>query len=456
VGGGSVDVVNGLLGLSDSYSEIILRDMERDQLVSREGSNVTLLPKGDFLLANLQQSETHEAEVNALWDMAGGKVISDYVDELMTRKEASANGLIQLLPKSMKPPKPEEIDVKSLQSNWASSRTRGQDDDEIIKVVDVRGGGRFRLRPGVALAYGSEDRRDVRAQISVGDVLRDDISQSFGRYGWAEQLLLRNLQGQKTTERALRARLFGSEGTGGPGGGAHLQLIQRRAVLRFHLGNLHVAQEAEPTEDRQQRLDKVAAELAEIEQRLTTVGASELLPFEVATSFVDALRVAKKRVWITTTLPIRRRLTDAALRELERALQSGIEVGIYIADRFRRDADEELPWHLRELNRLATAYAAFDVGFLADYSRVFYELVVDDNVLVVSNDPPLGERREADRFRAFAGLRLTSPQLIAEYRARFLVDDGLKIVDRFVVTKKKRTQKGEHRRTPSPLGKREM
>lgn len=429
--GGSAADVEGLLGLSPSYAAMLMRDMEREQLIQRaEGGHVEVLPKGDSILADQQQSETRECEVTALWDMGSRSIISGYVEDLITSRDAATLGYVRLLPKSTRAPREEDIDVKALHDAWKASRGKGSDDDELIKILKVRGG-RLRVRPATALAYASEDRKDVRVQVVVNDTISDEASQNFGRFGWADQLSLNVIRGQRTSERALRARVFGEEG-GGPSGSGHLQIIQRRAVVLFQLTNARSAQEAARTEEREGKISRLVDELRDLDQRLLSGGACEILPFELASAFEKALRDAAQSIVVTTTLPIRRRLTEATLRAMERALKSGISIRLLISDRIKRDSDEGLPAHLKRLNDLAAREPSLDVGFLADANRSFFEMLVDDSVLLVANDPPLGERRDPEKFRSFAGLRVTSATLVQDYKSRYLTQESTKVIQRFV------------------------
>ncbi len=433
--------VAGVLGLSKGYAEILLAHLEEEgYCATYDGTKLVLLPKGEHVLQSLEESNVKEREVQTLWDMGALQIISGYVEDLGTAKDAIANGLVRLSPARVRPPREEEIDLALLQESWRhAGRRKDEQDDEILKILKVREA-KPRIRPAVALAYASEDRKDVRVQLVIDGSFDKDLAQNFSAFRWAEQMAVGQLPAQRINERNLRTRVFG---VGDQAGLGSTPIMRRRAVVRFSMRNAIEAQSIQSTEQRAKKIGELQAELVQLEQQISGLGAIELLPYEMFSLFNELVNNAEHSVLLTTTLPVPSRCNELTIRALEAALKQGKKISIYLADRVRPLDQFARGSALRRLDDLVAKYSNLEVCFLVDTSRSFFEVLIDKNALLVANEPPLGERRIPDKFRLFAGVRVTDPTSISAYIARWLSDEQLQVATRITASSPRRANAGK-------------
>jgi hypothetical protein len=70
---------------------------------------------------------------------------------------------------------------------------------------------------------------------------------------------------------------------------------------------------------------------------------------------------------------------------------------------------------LSELNKLATETKNVEVNFLDEGKRNFFEVVCDEEMLAVANDPPFGDRDREKPFRPFHGILLSKSDDVVSY-----------------------------------------
>lgn len=431
--------VEGILGLGSDYGRLLRNSLELDGLVEANAEgNMALLPKGAMLLLDQHESSVSEREIPVLWDMAGQSVLSGFVEDLTSLRDADELGHTRLQPPRIRRPREDEIDLPSLTAAWRSTsrRSPGTLDEEILRVLKVVEA-RPRVRPAVALAYASEDRKDIRLRIAVDGRQDTFLSENVGKFGWAEQLGARVLQGQRTAERALQDRLF-SEEHASRSGSTQLTLSRRLAVARL---KLRVTQEAQAISDGPEKQAKAKAlqeEIAQGEAQLNRVDVTELLPFEMPNLLDRVLDGAKQRVLVTTTLPIARRFSPSIEESIVKACTRGVRVQVFVADRI--EASNSSGPTVRRLNELAKKLDLLKVEFLADTQRAYFEVLIDDSLLLVSNEPPLGERKDRNKFRAFAGFRVAGKRIISSYARRYLTAEQLEVTRRMIARPKSTTR----------------
>lgn len=109
---------------------------------------------------------------------------------------------------------------------------------------------------------------------------------------------------------------------------------------------------------------------------------------------------------------------------------------ILIADRPTDDefAKQEGPIPLlRTLNEMMNTYAHLDVSFLKDTDRVVYEVKMDDVMLGVANEPPLGLRDREPLARLFSGYQISGAKAVQTYASNHLGAQALSVVGKIKV-----------------------
>ncbi len=166
-------------------------------------------------------------------------------------------------------------------------------------------------------------------------------------------------------------------------------------------------------------------------RELDSIPIRELSVHEAPRLFDSALLKARKRVVITTTLPYEARLSSIRFLLLEQALRRGVHIQIYIST---RPTEEELvqgqgPAHVyRKLTDLVSRYRNFEMTFLRDTSRVVFEVLTDDSILTICNEPSLGPRAREPVARLFAGYVLTGKAAVSTYSKAHMSPQSLEVV----------------------------
>jgi hypothetical protein len=70
---------------------------------------------------------------------------------------------------------------------------------------------------------------------------------------------------------------------------------------------------------------------------------------------------------------------------------------------------------LSELNKIAAETKNVQVSFLDEARRNFFEVVCDEEMLAVANDPPFGDRDREKPFRPFHGVLLSQSNDVTSY-----------------------------------------
>jgi phosphatidylserine/phosphatidylglycerophosphate/cardiolipin synthase-like enzyme len=156
------------------------------------------------------------------------------------------------------------------------------------------------------------------------------------------------------------------------------------------------------------------------------------MPYEVIQLTRDAIRRAQRRVIITTRIPSRERLTENLISEIKGAALRGVSISIYLTGKVPSIEVSNRRWNpIRELDRLTKSVARMEVNFVVELKRSIFEVVVDEETLLICNRPPLGDGSNAGAgFHPFAGYLISDPLAVRAYVSSHLSGDALQVAKR--------------------------
>jgi hypothetical protein len=129
---------------------------------------------------------------------------------------------------------------------------------------------------------------------------------------------------------------------------------------------------------------------------------------------LEALERAKTSLLITTTNPGNGKVDGEILQRFRACLERGVNIKILISDR------------LGDNNAILAAFDRINsskrlsVEFLQNTERSVFEITWDSSNLLVSNEPPLGDRRLPIMPREFAGFYVTDHGAVKRYSEDYL------------------------------------
>jgi hypothetical protein len=132
---------------------------------------------------------------------------------------------------------------------------------------------------------------------------------------------------------------------------------------------------------------------------------------------------------------------------LEQALKRDVKVDILIAIGSMLTSCRRM-----SPGELMQVHANLGVFFLKDIERVVFEVKVDDAMLAVANEPPLGMRNREPLARAFSGYVLSGSKSVQAYALAHLQAQSLSVLERVklpAVPDKKRGAKSAGGRAPA-------
>lgn len=424
----SLPGMSGLLGISVALAGRMVDEMVDEEFLYRALSGeLTLTDRGEDVAKGLPIQTVIEEELSVLWDVIRNVIVLDRV-ELLSHSETASDSYVLLSPGRTRTPAPHEIKLTALETIRRQQLLDVRKEVFSINRVLQVGRGKLRYTPMIGLLYANEDRKEIRLRLANDDHADDGLTNAFAELeGLAK---IGNLEGvrSKREEGILKQRLGATANSAGTD--ASSKLARTRAVKRFRLQGLQARFEEQPSPVIEASIAAMTAELRSLDEALRNSQAYKLLPFEPSARLGTLLAQAQRRVLVTTTLPHSAHFDHELHVALLAALERGIRVEIYVAGRI--PANGQTDRALVDLQKLADRHATLTVGFLAEQDRRWFEILADENMLVVSNQPTLGIRKGANEFRAFCGVEINKKEDIAAYTATFLTESKLACVSRFV------------------------
>jgi hypothetical protein len=434
----AVEEVLGLLGLSSSYGRSLIARMIRDEFIIQEGSHLLLRPKGKITLDEDGQRKIYQKTISLLWNPISLSVVRGRL-ELLSSADVKAESLIKVIPSTARVPTLTEI---PLDGNSGSSDI--DDDEQIIRHLSFRRR-TLMYRRGLLLLYGAGKGREPFARVAIDGMIDGAYSATFVQQGLLTRLGVDSQFSRRMGAIAVEQRVRPLGATS-----ADLSLgdlLRQRSTLQLGIAGLERQADAAAAK----KIDEKRVQLSDIQRRLESFPVRPMLPFEMPRMFEYALQKARSKIVITTTLPVAGRLTPIRFLLLEQALKNRVHVRILLSDRPK--ADEFASQHgpvrlLARLNELMDRHETLEVAFLRDLDRVVFEVSLDDVLIAVSNDPPLGLRSREPLAREFSGYVLAGKKIVTSYETQFMGAQSLSSVERVRITP--RTKKS----SPKDSGKR--
>lgn len=412
----SVPDVLGTLGLGSGYGEKLLQSLTDDEYIAQK-PELVIRPKGVNLLSEVGERRIYEKVLTVAWNPVTQQVMRDK-HVLKKSGELKLDRVVRVVPPSTKLPPLIELPLERLPA-WQLDKN-----EQVIRFLEVQR--RLLLYvPAVLLIYGRGKGGEPLARVAIDGVIDSNSSVAIARHELLPRLGVDDLFARRMGATAVEPRVKPLGVL--PGNESLADLLKLKSTLQVGIAGL----ERRDTPDAAIKLDAKNAELTAVQQKLAQIPVRALLPFEVPRLIDVALQKAKSEIVITTTLPIGERLTSLRLLLLDQVLRKGIKVRILISDRPTEDefAGNDGPGPiLRTLNDMMTLHTNLDVSFLRDTDRVVFEVRMDETLVGVSNEPPLGARSRDPLARVFSGYQLSGAKPVRAYMENHMSAQHLAVV----------------------------
>ncbi|WP_269632512.1 hypothetical protein [Pelomonas sp. BJYL3] len=394
--------VLGTLGLGSGYGEKVLQSLADDEYIAQK-PELVIRPKGVNVLSEAGERRIYEKVLTVAWNPVTQQVMRD--KHLLKKSgELKLARVVRVVPPSTKLPPLIELPLERLPT-WQLEKG-----EQVIRFLEVQRRSLLYV-PAVLLIYG-RGKGEPLARVAIDGVIDSNSSVAIARHEILPRLGVDGLFARRMGATAVEPRVKPLGVL--PGNESLADLLRLKSTLQVGISGL----ERKDSPDAAVKLDAKKAELATVQLKLTQIPVRALLPFEVPQLVDVALQKAKNDIVITTTLPIGERLTSLRLLLLDQVLRKGVKVRILISDRPTEDefAVNEGPGPLlRTLNDMMTVHTNLDVSFLRDTDRVVFEVRIDDTLVGVSNEPPLGARSRDPLARVFSGYQLSGTKPVRAY-----------------------------------------
>lgn len=429
--------IAGLLGLDDDIARAaIVQLMHDDNVVlhegggpSPEGHALTLTAKGRKTARELTQSRLFETEMSVYVDgltrevvaVVGGRKLG-----VFRASDAKPRGLPTIHAHPRRAPKLSEIRDAEL-SAVLTAETKGRPaKNQVVGISELRRTKRY-ARPGVALAYRSEETGEVQVSLLVDGSFSDKHDEAFGRSRKSSSVRITDeewIPFETVVEESLSPDVIAQAA---PSSETEdlvdqgRQAVEEQRELRQAIETAHAAEIAEL----QRQLDESAKRERALAAKYEGISVRHVPVHDHPRYLRRALRESKERILIISPW-IRAAVVDSSLLSLfEDAASRGVRVlvGYGIGERpdepSPNDADKEAE---RKLQALARQYRTMHVVKLGDtHAKVLisdsaWAIVTSFNWLSFKGSRNLKFRDERGMY---VGLPAKVDELFDEYSIRF-------------------------------------
>ena len=413
--------VLGLVGLGaeSEYGDRLIESLRRDDLIGGIDSKLGIRAKGEMQLSEDGEQRIYEKTVSLLWDPISNSAIRPKLD-LIRASTVRYECRVRVVPKSVRQPDLHSLPLEAAQSGQVANIEH----EKILRYLGVQKR-TLMYRRGVLLLYGGAKGVVPTAQVAVDGAIDEQLSSSFARDDLLPRLGVDHQFNRRSGSLAVEQRVkpLGIS----PQNFSLAELLRSKSSLLLGISGL----EKQGSREAAEKLDEKRKKLEAIERELDAIPIRELSVHEAPRLFDSALQKARKHVVITTTLPYEARLGTLRFFLLDQTLRRGVRIQIFIST---RPTDEERaqgqgPAHVyRKLTDLTNKYQNLEVEFLRDTSRVVFEVLTDDAILAVCNEPSLGARAREPIARLFAGYVLTGKAAVSAYCKTHMSAQTMEIV----------------------------
>lgn len=431
------DEIAGLLGLEEDIARGAVVQLMRDDEVAlleeapgpSNGHGLALTAKGRRTAAEMVQSRLVETEMSVYVDGLTRDVVAVVGARKMAAfraSDAKTRGLPTINAHPRRPPKLSEIQDSELNAVLMEETKGRHAKHQVVGISELRRAKRY-ARPGIALAYRSDDTGEVQVSLLVDGAFSEKHDEAFGRSLKLSSIRIMDdnwVPFESVVEESLGPKVIAQAAA--PSVTEDLIARSRQAVdeqreLRQVIETAHAAEVAELRRQLDEAAQRERALMAKFE------GLSvRHVPVHAHPEYLRrALKESKERVLIISPW-IRAAVVDSTLLALfEDAASRGVKVlvGYGIPERRNEsppnDADKEAE---RKLQALARQYRSMHVLKLGDtHAKV---LISDSSWAIVTSFNWLsfkGSRKLEfrDERGMYVGLHDKVDELFNEYSIRF-------------------------------------
>lgn len=431
--------ISAFLGFNERFSAALIEQMKSEEMITGGvDGRISLLRKGKEALDQNGDRVHLDKTMHVLWDPIVETPVTSR-QEILPERARQANILTLRFPAILRPPRLEQLDVKTIQAYRRTIREIDELDDreEILRFIRIKKTF-HRYRRGILLFYESGDSVPT-VKVAIDGHLDEQMSSSLAMKNVGQYIGLdarfKRRGGAIAVANRLRELNIVTES-----GGTYGSLSQRRSVLAWRIGTISRRLEADDvSENVRNQFESYAKELREIEEALAAIPFRRLAAGELTLCLIEALQHAKQAIHITTTLPDESRFSLEVEEALKDAIARGVAIHIDIADRLNDPASTPRDRHspaIARLNALVNrSNGKIDICFLRTIERTVFEIYWDGKDLVFSNDPPLGIRPDPTQPREFQGFRVSNEAIAGQYAREHMSsrkDEVLKRIGRTV------------------------
>jgi len=413
--------IAGFLGFGDRFLAMVIDQMKSDEMIAGGiNGRVGLLRRGKEALKQNGDCIHIDKTIFTLWDpVTEGPIVGR--QDLVSERTKQGHELRIRFPAVLKTPEAKNLDVKAIQAHRRASREldAANDREDILRLVGVRRT-LHKFRRCALLIYGDGKSAPI-VKIAVDGQIDERLSSAFTLKDGAIHIGVDQKLYRRAGALAVDSRLRDLDVTAS--GKTYDDLSRRRAVLNWRINSIlpRLADDDAPDSVRA-HVVQYGKELAEVEAGLADVPVRHIAAAEFPLCLKDALCHVKRELLVTTTVPNESRFTADIERSMEEALQRGVRIKMYIADRVdnspRATSQAASMSPVARLNALAEKYRdRLEVRFLQVGVRPVFEIFWDDAYLVFANDSPLGLRSEPSIPRAFRGVQVANALAAQRYSA---------------------------------------
>lgn len=402
--------ITGFLGVEFEYGSRLLKDLVDAEFIGVDPfAQYVLLRKAKEILQLGRDERPTDRRIQVLWDPIQERLLDRTL--VYTRNRADRAGIIPPIPNAFARPAPSQLDLPAMNRMRGGANGIGDQDRpsfEILRVTSIQKSyGRY--RNSVGLVYKEGDGQ-LAFRLVVDGAIDNELTDAAARAGFLD---LVGIKGNITTKPGVQAvKKRQRELVCGDQEKPNIaKLVQRRSVLLLNLGAIsaRLAEEPEPIDSLIRKKSNYEEELARVTKDLDSLPVVPVRCHEVEYYLLEALERAKTSLLITTTNPGNTKVDGEILQAFRACLARGVNIKILISDRL---GDNNAT--LATLDRLNSS-RRLSVEFLQNAERSVFEISWDSSSLLVSNEPPLGDRRLPITPREFAGFYVTDAAAVKRY-----------------------------------------
>jgi hypothetical protein len=407
--------ITGFLGIEFAYGSQLLKDLVNAEFIGIDPfGKYVLLRKAKEILQLGRDERPTDRRLQVLWDPMQERLLDRTL--VYTRNRADRAGIIPPIPNAFLRPVPNHLDLTAMNRIRGGANGVGDHERpsfEILRVTAIQKSyGRYRNTLG--LVYKDGDGQ-LAFRLAVDGVIDNDLTEAAARAGLHELVGIKgniaNKPGVQAVKKRQRELVCGDEEKTNVA-----KLVQRRSVLMLNLDaiNARLAEEPEPTDSLINKRNSYEEELTRVAKDLDNLPVVPVRCHEIEFYLLEALTKAKTTLLITTTNPCSAKVDGEILQSFRACLARGVTIRILISDRL---GDNNIT--LAALDRINSS-KRLSVEFLQNTERSVFEITWDSSNILVSNEPPLGDRRLPVTPREFSGFYVTDGTAVKRYSDQYL------------------------------------